>query len=485
MKRILSAALLAALCLGSPGPAIAAGTVTETSIERLAGTSGYVLTLTCTADSAAATYPSTATSAGVNELIDGLYLYQVETDPGATAPTDNYDIEIRSARAVDLMGTGLANRDTANTEIAYPGSMTPLVDGALTIVISGNSVNSAVVVMRLYFSRSPGGRAGTGSGGADTALSNLAAVAINLDLEPASDGSANLGSASKNFGTAYIRRVVPKQVTLTPGASVTPDASAGSIFLLTLDQNTTVANPTNAVVGQTATFWFQQAAAGGPFTITLGSNFKYGVSGAPTEVVLGTTASKWDRMIAEYKATNTWEVVSFAQGFETASAAQLPGISTLNTLTGATQTLGVDTTTGATFGWSSSGTAHTLQTGTDFSTRTVGITVDGAGSAITTGVKGFIEVPFNATIIQATTLLDQSGSIVFDVWKDTYANYAPTVADTITASAKPTVSTATKAQDATLTGWTTAITAGDIIGFNVDSITTATRAHLILKLRVN
>jgi len=54
-------------------------------------------------------------------------------------------------------------------------------------------------------------------------------------------------------------------------------------------------------------------------------------------------------------------------------------------------------------------------------------------------------------------------------------------ADSITASAPPTVSTATKAQDATLTGWTTSVTAGDILGFNVDSITTATRAHLILK----
>lgn len=113
--------------------------------------------------------------------------------------------------------------------------------------------------------------------------------------------------------------------------------------------------------------------------------------------------------------------------------------------------------------------------------RSVGITIDGGGSAITTGVKGFIEIPYACTISRNTVLLAQSGSIVIDVWKDTYANYPPTVADTITASAKPTVTTATKSQDATLTGWTTSVTAGDILGFNVDSITTATRAHLILK----
>lgn len=113
---------------------------------------------------------------------------------------------------------------------------------------------------------------------------------------------------------------------------------------------------------------------------------------------------------------------------------------------------------------------------------TVGITIDGGGSAITTGTKGYVECPFAGTIVSATVLLDQSGSIVIDVWKDTYANALPTDADSITAAAPPTVSSATKSQDTTLTGWTTSVAAGDIFGFNVDSITTATRATLTLKI---
>jgi ribosome-binding ATPase YchF (GTP1/OBG family) len=112
----------------------------------------------------------------------------------------------------------------------------------------------------------------------------------------------------------------------------------------------------------------------------------------------------------------------------------------------------------------------------------VGITIDGAGSAITTGVKGFIRVPYACTITKATLLADQAGSIVVDVWKDSYANYPPTVADTITASAKPTLSTATKSEDATLTGWTTAISAGDVLGFKVDSASTLTRVVLQLEI---
>ena len=113
---------------------------------------------------------------------------------------------------------------------------------------------------------------------------------------------------------------------------------------------------------------------------------------------------------------------------------------------------------------------------------TITFVIDGGGSAITTGIKGDLEIPFACTITAVTLLADQSGSIVIDIWKDTYANFPPTDADTITASAVPTISTATKAQDTTLTGWTTAITAGDTLRFNVDSITTCERVTLSLKV---
>ncbi len=79
-------------------------------------------------------------------------------------------------------------------------------------------------------------------------------------------------------------------------------------------------------------------------------------------------------------------------------------------------------------------------------------------------------------------LADQSGSIVVDIWKDAYANYPPVVGDSITASAKPTITTAVKSQDSTLTGWTTSVSAGDTLRFNVDSITTCQRVTLSLRV---
>lgn len=111
----------------------------------------------------------------------------------------------------------------------------------------------------------------------------------------------------------------------------------------------------------------------------------------------------------------------------------------------------------------------------------IDITIDGGGSAITTGVKLDVELPFAGTWTAWRVFADQSGSIVLDIWKDTYANYPPTVADTITASAKPTLSSATKNQDTTLTGWTTSFSAGDTLRINVDSVATVTRVTLALR----
>ena len=113
--------------------------------------------------------------------------------------------------------------------------------------------------------------------------------------------------------------------------------------------------------------------------------------------------------------------------------------------------------------------------------RSFGITMDGGGSIIPTGIQGDIQIPYSMTIDSWTLIADQTGSIVLDVWKDTYANYPATVADTITGSAKPTISSSNKAQSSTLTGWTTSVNAGDIVRFNVDSISSITKATLIIQ----
>jgi hypothetical protein len=117
------------------------------------------------------------------------------------------------------------------------------------------------------------------------------------------------------------------------------------------------------------------------------------------------------------------------------------------------------------------------------------LTIDGSGSVLTTGVKGFIRIPVACTLTSWTLLSTDaaatSGSIVIDVWKDTYANYPPTNADSITNANEPTLSSANKAEDTDITNWTTtAVSAGDVIGFNVDSVTTLTKVTLHIVLTV-
>lgn len=115
-------------------------------------------------------------------------------------------------------------------------------------------------------------------------------------------------------------------------------------------------------------------------------------------------------------------------------------------------------------------------------TATLTFVMNGGGAVLTTGVKGDLEVPFACTIVAVTALADQAGSAVVDVWKDTYANFPPVDADSITASAPVTLSAAAKSRNVTLTGWTTAIAAGDVLRFNVDSAATITKLTISIKV---
>jgi len=107
------------------------------------------------------------------------------------------------------------------------------------------------------------------------------------------------------------------------------------------------------------------------------------------------------------------------------------------------------------------------------SSATIGTTIDGSGGTITVGQKGYVQVPYGCTINSWRIIANASGSIVIDIWKAASPTI-PTVANTITGSALPTLSSQQTNASSTLTGWTTSVAANDIIGFNVNSATTVT-----------
>jgi hypothetical protein len=107
---------------------------------------------------------------------------------------------------------------------------------------------------------------------------------------------------------------------------------------------------------------------------------------------------------------------------------------------------------------------------------------DGGGVVLTTGPKLDFELPFACTLTSWVLLADQSGSIVIDIWKDTYANFPPAVGDSICSASKPTLSSQNKNQDTDITDWTGEVLAmGDILRFNIDSVATIQRAVLSLR----
>jgi hypothetical protein len=77
------------------------------------------------------------------------YLMLVVTDPGATAPTANYDIVINDSYG-DVLGGALANRSASATERFE--SLIPYSED-WTIVITNNSVDSATGKIILTFAK--------------------------------------------------------------------------------------------------------------------------------------------------------------------------------------------------------------------------------------------------------------------------------------------------------------------------------------------
>lgn len=114
-------------------------------------------------------------------------------------------------------------------------------------------------------------------------------------------------------------------------------------------------------------------------------------------------------------------------------------------------------------------------------TKTFGTSFgDSAGLALTSGSVVYFTIPYACTISAFNITVD-AGTVTFDVWKIATGTAIPTVANTITASALPALSTGTALHSTTLTAWTTAVTAGDIFGIQLKTVATAKYAQINLE----
>jgi hypothetical protein len=105
--------------------------------------------------------------------------------------------------------------------------------------------------------------------------------------------------------------------------------------------------------------------------------------------------------------------------------------------------------------------------------------IDNGSTVIAAASYVDIAIPFAGTVTGWRIFSpNQAGSAVVTVSRATYANYPTFTA--ISGTEKPTLSSAQKAEDLTLTTWTTTLAAGDILRFAVDSATASTRLAIVV-----
>jgi hypothetical protein len=167
--------------------------------------------------------------------------------------------------------TGAVEELSAGTGISISGG---------TIAATNNGTVTSIV-------------AGTGlTGGTITTSGTVAA-------DVATDTNIRAGTADKLVASAGLYSAAAP-VTLTDGATITPDFQAGRVFTVTLAGNRVLANPTNQVAGQSGMIVVSQDATGSR-TLSYGNAWKF-PGGAPT---LTTTASAVDIISYYVQASGT------------------------------------------------------------------------------------------------------------------------------------------------------------------------------------
>jgi hypothetical protein len=215
LKRLFAFLLMLLMGVGS---AWAVGTctvsnVTSTQIaaesNRIPDAETVIVTLTCTADSATGSYPSTTIpltgyypASYLNTYnLTGFFLYQVGQTPGSTAPTANYTVTIKDTKGFALdLGLLTSNGSASAAQMISIANATtnyPVVRSGLTVAITGNSVNSAQITLDLIFrAASLSAGVSSGGGGVSTASLPLAITGANIAIAQAnSTTNGYLGSA--------------------------------------------------------------------------------------------------------------------------------------------------------------------------------------------------------------------------------------------------------------------------------------------------
>lgn len=333
---------------------------------------------------------------------------------------------------------------------------------AVTFAMIQSVSNTAVTASVLA------GNYATSAGTSATAAASSATAASNSTIAAASHVTTALthSNTAASYSTTALTHSTSAAsyatTALTHSTSASSYATTALTYSTVASSHATTALTHSTTAASHATTAITQSTLAGNYATTANTEALASASHATTALTHSTTASSYSTTALTHSTTAS-SYSTTALTHSTTAASHATTALTYSTLAG-----NYATTCGNLAGI--------------LTDAAIEFIIDGGGDTITTGIKGDLEIPFNCTIGTSTLLANTTGSIVIDIWKDTYANFPPTDADSITASAAPSISTALTSQDSTLTGWTTSLESGSTLRYNVDSVTDIDRVTLSLQV---
>jgi hypothetical protein len=236
---------------------------------------------------------------------------------------------------------------------------------------------------------------------------------------------------------------------------------------------TTGTSGTSGVSGADGSSGTSGTAGTSGITSTSGTSGTSGISVAGSSGTSGVSGSSGTSGVSGSSGTSGTSGVSGSSGTSgTSGVSGSSGTSGTSGVSGSSGTSGTSGVSGSSGTSGTSGTAGTSGTSgtTLVSTGDIIYKINGGGSAITTGQKGYFPIDFACTINQWTLVADVAGSAVINLWK---ANLAiPTSAGNMVSTSgggtAGIILSGSQYSTGGASGWRmTAVSAGDIIGYNV------------------
>jgi hypothetical protein len=338
--------------------------------------------------------------------------------------------------------------------------------GATAFIVSPNP---------LWISRLPaepsaqrmGTNSNAGIGATGSARSNGTNGAAGATGATGTTGATGLSTVSYTSDDSTIN-LLQVLTTVSRASRAVNAATSNTTGLIGIASSTVVAGSAVLVnVYGTASCLFDGSTAAGDYveasTGTAGNCHDAGATYPTSNQVLGL-------VLSSNGSSGTYSVFLF--GAETR-----PETSVATEPTGASIDMGTAGSNGTKGGNGAAGAAGRTGSNQGFGAA-FGSVASGSPALVTD--TAYVTVP-HACTIAAWNITVNAGTATFDIWKGATGTAITSSSNSITGSAQPAISMGTAIHSTTLTGWTTSVSANDIVGINLKTVSTATFASIVVE----